>query len=1113
MTMMHHNSHSYRRQHVPVLLIHHEDNNSRFRIDLQNYSLGNCRPFRIRASNHHTQSRRIHSTMASKSVWRGLHQAVRQGNGSLAEEIAEQVLQDYYRLAMSSSSPDTIDHGRNNNFYPRSNINQNMSYSDKAVYNSNENNLPLLDSHIFSLVLQAWKNSENASLHSALRAHNLLIQMAALADQDVLCDPPALEDYLAVLECWHQACSLDEDEFNKKKKQSTNITLVLRHVEELWSQMRERQRREMMTNQTPYFMIDERAYELFAALLAKAGRAAQTEQIVEEAVVQKLGRNVRRYNFPTSTVLKHEANDIISNKDKNDPQVGLNLCHIVLQAFLRSKETKAPERSEAFLQKMRTDPRLPKPDVNSYNLVLECLMVPSKSSQNIGEIIDVANRVESLIHQMKEEDRIQPNLVSYQYGIDALARSGDAISAETMLANLVKDYFLQYDADLKPTVVPFQSVLWAYSKAATNAQAHRRLVDAAERAESILNNMKELSTLLDTYPTVWSYNIVMKCWANSRSHHSVNRTLALFEELKQLQTLSDDNHKDEIMDDYHEKEGISAIHPPHDLKPDVTSINTVLNVLSINGSATRTEQKLWEFYDAHIQEPRTNPSPDTISFSTTINAWSKSLDPNASDRVDALLRKMIELYDCENKNIYKPDVVTYTSVMQCWIKSKKPEGPEKVESILRELQRKERDGDETMKPDAICWNSAISAWGVAGNGKRAEALFFEMVDGSTKFGEASPTSITLTNALKAWTQTKSSEASHRAIKLLARMEELYKDGVLSVKPNVVHYSVVLDCLAYARSSSAAQRAENMLHRMTTLNDPNLCPNVVSYNCVIKAWSYAQDQRSASKITFLLRNLIDRSEKNPKMRPNENTFGTILRFLADSNLPNKAKRARAIENLMNIFLEREPKQWIKKELKRCILSGETNSDISCDSSVDTFLGSLDERIDCNQEDDELRNNSITEKQTDNEEINKKNVSCRGKRANARFNNEIKMKRLVRKPLTGRPELDHGFESGDCSNNNFHLRDALVRVRMIDKITSDNSKHRTLDKIDVSIYAFSLIVVDGKSEYFCKVLDVDKNCSLEIKGGQFLDIFYYWHHGEPIIVKMQNAIEQAENHRDD
>eukprot|EP00531_Pseudo-nitzschia_arenysensis_P000393 CAMPEP_0116125186 /NCGR_PEP_ID=MMETSP0329-20121206/5675_1 /TAXON_ID=697910 /ORGANISM="Pseudo-nitzschia arenysensis, Strain B593" /LENGTH=1008 /DNA_ID=CAMNT_0003619207 /DNA_START=133 /DNA_END=3159 /DNA_ORIENTATION=+ len=954
--------------------------------------------FRIRSRSEQQQplSRRIHSTLSTTSFWRGLHQAVRQGNGNLAEEIAEQVLQDYYRLAMASQN-DAYD-----------------SFHSETLVSKTASETPLLDSQVFSLVLQAWKNSDCASLHSALRAHNLLIQMAALADQDVLCDPPALNDYLAVLECWHQAAEASSTS-GKKKKKNDNIDLVLQHAEELWNQMRERQRRETMTNQIPRFEINEQAYELFVSLLAKAGRAKQAERVVEEALAQQLGKS-QKYAF----VLPKEENDnSLLEEPETEARIGLDLCHAVLRAHLMSQETTAPQRSETFLQKMRTDPNLPKPDVNSYNLVLERWLASSKASRNHNAMATIASNIKDLMDQMKQVDRIQPNLVSYQYAIDAMARSGDAVRSETMLANLVKDYFLQYDADLKPTITPFQSVLWAYSKS-------RKLQDAAKRAESILNNMKDLSSMLDTYPTVWSYNVVLKCWANSKSPEAASRTMALYQDLQRA-SFESESTSEEIV-------------APVDLKPDTTSMNTVLNALSIHEGAVRTEQKLLEFCEAHAQDSQQNPSPDTIAFSTTINAWSNSSSPDAPEKADALLRKLIDLYETGKKKIHKPDIVTYTNVMQCWVKSKKSQAPVKAESILRELQRMEQEGDATMKPDAACWNSAISAWANAGNGERAEALFLEMVDGSIKTGGASPTPITLTNVLKAWAQNRSPEAPHRAIALLAKMEQLYKNGTLAVKPNVVNYSVVLDCLAYSRSAAAAERAEGMLQRMAESEDPNLHPNVVSYNCVIKAWSYAKDPESATRITAALRDLIDQSETNPKMRPNDNTFGTVLKFLADSDLPDKANRAKAIENLMDIFLERGPKPWIKKELQRCLSENNVESEIGATTN---------------------------------------SASCRGKRANARFKSEATLQNLTRKPL----ERSNG-------NTEQELRDALVRVRLIE---NTNEK-------------YNLVVVDGQDEFSCKVLNAD-NAS-EIKGGQFLTISYYWKNGEPVIVKMQDAIAGIE-----
>ena len=812
--------------------------------------------------------RRDHSTLVSNSFWRGLHQAVRQGNGNHAEEIVNKFIQDYYRLtaASSSSLPHIPTFDNEQNFHRRSsnsqqqqqqqecdNICHDNNINGRKSVNNNSGDVTFhLDSRIFSLVLQAWKKG-CASLHSALRAHNLLVEMVALADQD-LCDPPIVDDYAAVLECWYQASTLDDckeengknqriiNNSKKKENGSNSLTLVLQHAEELWNQMKERQRQETARNKTACFIIDENSYELFTSLLAKDGRAKQAEHILQDAVLQLR----RREHWGDNNNSIHARDD--------HPLVSLNMCRAVLEAHARSTKTKASESAETFLQKMRTDPSLPNPDVGSYNLVLENIFTSFGHQSGVA----IADRMEEFIIQMKE-DRVQPNLTSYQYCIDSLARLGEAIRAETLLASLVKDYFLQYDADLKPTIKPFQSVLWAYSKA-------RDIPDAAERAESVLNNMKELSTLLDTFPTVWSYNIVMKCWARSKTPSSAtSRTIALYEQLCQPSS-SPGNDGDTDKDGNEGEENFSedsdyiyAIHSNANLKPDITSINTVLNVLSINESAIRTEDLLWKFYERHIQDPQMNPCPDKISFSTAIMAWSKTTDPNAPYRAKNLLKRMIELYE-NGKNInFKPDIMIYTIVMQCWVKSKKSKAPEEAESMLRQLQTCERDGDTNMALDTACWNSAIAAWASAGNGERAEALFLEMIDNHQMNPKnASPSAITLTNVLNAWAKTRSPLASDRAVALLEKMEQYYTSKVLNVKPNAINYSVVLDCLAYAKKKSAAEYAESMLRKMATSDDPHLHPNVASYNSVIKAWSYARDPNSAAKITNILRDLFGKN---------------------------------------------------------------------------------------------------------------------------------------------------------------------------------------------------------------------------------------------------------------
>jgi hypothetical protein len=108
--------------------------------------------------------------------------------------------------------------------------------------------------------------------------------------------------------------------------------------------------------------------------------------------------------------------------------------------------------------------------------------------------------------------------------------------------------------------------------------------------------------------------------------------------------------------------------------------------------------------------------------------------------------------------------------------------------------------------------------------------------------------------------------------------------------------------------------------MTASDDKDVQPNVVSYNSVIKAWSFTRDPQAVLRATALLRELLDQAEAgNPKMRPNANTFGGVLKTLADSHVLDKEKRAKVVVNLMEKY-GIEMKDWIRNQLEKCTHGG-------------------------------------------------------------------------------------------------------------------------------------------------------------------------------------------------
>lgn len=743
----------------------------------------------------------------SNEFWKSLNQAVVQGNGFQAEEIVNGLLKSYETT--SSPSSDNALHQK----YPSS-----------------------VDTRIFSLVLQAWKNSEASQ--APQRAQRLLEQMIAMEEEGILRDPPSTQDYHAVLECWAY--------------HSSGSVVTIQGAESLL-QLTHRMIQEKA--------ISEHTCSLILSILANSGHAGSAIQFLDTIQSQ----------LPSITI-------------------SVEMYNYLLLAHLNSSHPDAAEQAhELFTQMRRKENNLPQPDGSSYDLVLQCWSMSSHAQ--------AATQAQRLLDQMKA-DKIRTTLTSYQSVITLWAQKGEAKRAELLLTRLVTDYGAQFDAQLKPTLEPFQTVLTAYAKS-----FHP---DAAPNAEYLLTHMRELyqSEMLETQPDVLSYNLVLRCWMHSKKPDAPQRAVSLLDQMR--------------------ADGIS---------PDTTTINSVLNSLANRGDALTTEELLWEFYERYLEDPLHNPQPDVISFGTALKAWSRTKDNSqAGERAEALLLKLQKLHESGWERC-QPDMAVYSCVMKCHIQSLDKNAPHKVEALLRNIQAtasssRREGGGGIMSPDTICWNMALDAWAKAGNGPRAEALFEEMLqdylDGKER--AAVPNTITFTAVLSAWAKTqRNPQAPERAESLLQLMKQLYENGTLpDAKPNVISYSIVLDCLAYAKTSDAARRAESILREMEASDDLDVRPNVVSYNSVIKAWSFSRDPTAVSKVTALLKEMLEKVDNGSKsLVPNANTFGSVLKALADSTFSDKEKRAEVVVNLMEKF-NIPWNSWSRNQLKRCSNGGSGGS---------------------------------------------------------------------------------------------------------------------------------------------------------------------------------------------
>ena len=95
-----------------------------------------------------------------------------------------------------------------------------------------------------------------------------------------------------------------------------------------------------------------------------------------------------------------------------------------------------------------------------------------------------------------------------------------------------------------------------------------------------------------------------------------------------------------------------------EIKPDSLTYSSMIYLFAQHGLAARAESVLNQLYSEYSKSQDDSLKPDVQIFTSVLLAWSKSDEPNAAERAEAILRRMQELSDCGVD--LEPDLATYT---------------------------------------------------------------------------------------------------------------------------------------------------------------------------------------------------------------------------------------------------------------------------------------------------------------------------------------------------------------------------------------------------------------------------------------------------------------------
>lgn len=512
-----------------------------------------------------------------------------------------------------------------------------------------------------------------------------------------------------------------------------------------------------------------------------------------------------------------------------------------------------------------------KPNLTTFNTALSAWA-------RVGE----AGTCERLLGEMRDlhkAGRLEdpPDVVSYATVMNAFAKAGQPDKAEA-LSDEMYTAFMQGMVGLKPTIPILTTILDGYSRqigVAATSKDNVKALNSIERARRVFDRMRELNQygFLESGPDTTAYNVMLTCYLRSNSVKTFPRvnTAAeqadmLLQEMKQvpegvtalpnfksyslviqmwLQRPDGMSRAIELLDEL----WVAQTTGNPQMRPDALSLHCIIVGFCHANRPDVAQEMLMNVCEDRRRNPSGMIEPKLGSFGSIVAALSRSNHSNSVRVAQSLVNKMEALHKVGVLS-EGPDYLMYRSLLSMWAYSDRKGSAKKAYLVLLEMRRRASKGETSMQPDLVSYNQVIYALS-RGNPEPvyAERVLRQMYDDYKKGAKsAKPDIKSFNTVLSGWARLEHPLSIVRAEALFKEMQRLHQAGELVC--DAVTYNSMLNCLASMSSRVGAERAEVIVQNMKELSNAGegtFRPNYISYGCLIKAWANVGDAARADAV--------------------------------------------------------------------------------------------------------------------------------------------------------------------------------------------------------------------------------------------------------------------------
>lgn len=317
--------------------------------------------------------------------------------------------------------------------------------------------------------------------------------------------------------------------------------------------------------------------------------------------------------------------------------------------------------------------------------------------------------------------------------------------------------------------------------------------------------------------------------------------------------------------------------------------NTCIDAYAKQGNGEQAEKLLDTMLNINV-------SPDTVTFSSVLNAWAKSKHPEAAERAHRLLMRMETMG-------FSPIATCYQPVIVAWSASKKPWATKQAMDLLRVMETRCRQGEEHACPTIVTYTAVIHTLARQRDQaavRHAENLFLRMKEIARSGREDFVMNkIAYSAMIDVLAKSNDVDAPKKALSLLREMQFLAQTEGPHVAPNTITFNAVIRTFAKQGNVEYAKiLLEEMLDEVARGND-EVAPDTFSYSALLRAYANWHNQDSPRQALELLEKMeAEYKCDNTKVQPNTVTYTTVIASLIHSKSHDAPERAEAILNRMS-----------------------------------------------------------------------------------------------------------------------------------------------------------------------------------------------------------------------